>query len=257
MLTFLLKLIIAIASLVGLIFFIRYALKLLSSFDRFFTRRYKRNSTGLRWGIRLPTKAGELVEFYFYVILGRKHYMNFASWPVKLTLIISIFLFLAALTSRSFVAEYYTLSLPGASPYLSGGSILWYLHLVTLAYLVAFVLITIDSVKMMGYYAPLRVAYLAVVAVASVFASLLSFSLFITLSIFYLIFKVIAAIFGGRRRRYQSDRKPSILSKHYTRFLEVHNSFDHPDIVNEDDHRTRDKDEKRYYDDDINKLYAD
>jgi hypothetical protein len=256
MLNFILKLVLGIAGLVGLIFFIRYSLTMLSGFDKFFTKRYRHTSRGLRWGIRLPTKVGEVVEFYFYVILGKKNYMNYSSWPIKITLIISMFLFLAILTSWSFVANYYTFQL---GYYYEGGSILWYLHLITLAYLSVIVLVSVDSIKMMGYFAPLRILYFGVVMVASIGASVLSFSLFIAFSFFYLIIKILGFFFRSRRRyRYEKERKPSLLARHYARFMEVHDVFDHPDIVNKDTYtETRPQKEKRYYDDDIKKVYSD
>jgi hypothetical protein len=40
--------------------------------------------------------------------------------------------------------------------------------------------------------------------------------------------------------------------------MEVHDVFDHPDIVNKDTYtETRPQKEKRYYDDDIKKVYSD
>ena len=260
MLGYLLNLLIGIASLVGLIFFVRYSLKMLSKFDKFFTKRYPHTSKGLRWGIRLPTKVGEVLEFYFYVIMGKKNFMNYSSWPVKLTLIISVFLFLAMLFGRSFVTGYYTFALEGSNPYLTGGSNVWFLNLVNFAYLSVLVLVAVDSIKMMGYFAPLRILYFAVVMVASVGASVLSFSLFITFSVFYLIIRILGFFFRSRRRyRYKKEPKPSLLAKHYARFLEVHNAFDHPDIVNEEPHPEPQpvKEKDRYYDNDINKLYSD
>jgi hypothetical protein len=254
MLSFVLNLVLGIAGLVCLIFFIRYSLTMLSGFDKFFTKRYRRTSRGLRWGIRLPTKAGELTEFYFYVILGKKNYMNYSSWPVKITLVISMFLYLALLTSRGFVVDYYTFQLGGG--YFEGGSILWYLHLVTLAYLTVVALVTFDSWKMMGFFASLRILYFVVLMIAATIASALTFSLFLVFSFFYLVIKIIMAFFVSRRRRHSTESKPPFMAKHYARFLEVHDTFDHPDIVNEGSY-----DEppvtKRYYDDDIKKVYSD
>lgn len=258
MLSFLLNWLIAIASLIGLIFFVRYSLTLLSRFDRFFTKKYRHTSRGLKWGIRLPTRVGNLLEFYFYVIMGKKNFMNYSSWPVKLTLIISVFLFLAMLTGRSFVTEYYTLGLEWPTGYFSGGSKLWFLHLVNLSYLGVIALVAVDSVKMMGYFAPLRIGYFFIVMLASVGASVLSFSLFIAFSLVYLVLKVIGIFLTGGRRSYKREKKPSLLAKHYARFLEVHDAFDHPDIVNEEEYTTPEPvKEKRYFDNDIKKLYSD
>jgi len=259
MLGYLLRYLLIIASLIALIFFVRYSLKMLSRFDRFFTKRYPHTSKGFRWGIRLPTRVGEVLEFYFYVIIGKKNYMNYSSWPVKLTLIISVFLFLAMLFGRSFVTDYYTFAMEGPNPYLTGGSNVWFLHLVNFSYFAVLVLVAVDSIKMMGYFAPLRILYFAVVMAASVGASVLSFSLFIAFSVFYLIIKILGFFFRSRRRyRHEKEQKPSLLAKHYARFLEVHNAFDHPDIVNEEPRpEPRPVKEKRYYDDDINKLYSD
>jgi hypothetical protein len=110
--------------------------------------------------------------------------------------------------------------------------------------------------KMMGYFAPLRILYFFVLMIAAAFASALTFTLFIIFSFFYLVGKIIMAFFGSRRRRYKDDDKPSLLGKYYARFLEVHNVFDHPDIVNEGVYNDP-PENKRYYDNDIKKVYSD
>jgi hypothetical protein len=234
MLNLIMSIVLGILSLAGLVALLRLLLTLQSRTDRHFTRKYPRQSKGYQWGIKIPTKAGEILQFYFYAIMGKKHYTNYSSWPVKIALLISILLFLGFITNRRFTGEYYSFSLTspdGMNPYLHGGSILWYLHMVNLAYLGLLVLVSFDSVRMMGWYAPIRIGVIALAVLASALTSLLSFFMLVIFSFLYVAFRILKFFFRSRHHVYK-ERKPSMLSKYYAQFLEVQNEFDYPDIDN-------------------------
>jgi hypothetical protein len=258
MLKFLLGIILGLASLTGLIFLLRLLLDLQSKADRYFTRKYPRTSKGFRWGIKVPTKAGEILQFYFYSLMGKKHYMNYSSWPVKIALLITVFLFIAVLTANRFTNDFYTFRLThpeGLNPYLHGGTVLWYLHMVNLAYLGLLVLVSVDSVRMMGWFAPLRIGLNVVTMGVSIMASLISFGLLVAISFLYIAYKLLMLFFVKKENR-SRDREPGLISRYYYRFLEVKNQFDSPDIVNTHNHKTRIEVDPRleYYDKDIRKL---
>ena len=261
MLKFLLGIILGIATLTGLVFLLRLLLTLQSRLDRYFTSHYPRYSRGFRWGIRIPTKVGEVLQFYFYAIMGRKHYMNYSSWPVKVALMISVFLFLGFITGRRFFNDYYALGLSsseGLNPYLHGGTILWYFNLVNLAFLGLLVMVSIDSVRMMGWFAPLRIGLNLVIIGVCALTTLISFSVLVAISFLYLAYKVLMLFFRSGRR-YSRESSPSMLAGYYRHFLEVKNQFDSPDIRNDRDTERHHSFNPRleYYDAGIRKLRKD
>ncbi len=256
--------VLGITSLAALVFLLRLLLNLQSRTDRFFTRKYPHLSRGFQWGMRIPYKVGEVLQFYFYCLMGKKNYTNYSTWPVKIALLISIFLFMAMLTKRSYTEAYYTLNLvssDGSNPYLHGGTILWYLHMVNLAYLGLIALVSLDSIRMMGWFAPVRIIQVTFSIFISAVTSQISFFMLVIMSFMYLAFKIIAFLFKNNRRVVIKEKKPSLVAKYYMQFLEVKNSFDSPDIDNSSVRVRKPKPKPKtrldFYDDNIPKLKSD
>ena len=233
---FFISMLLALAGLIALIFTIRMDLKLLSAADRYFTSKYKRISRGFEWGVKLPTLLGRKIEYYFFIILGKKHYCNYSSWPVKISILISLFLFLGILFSNSFTQAYYSFQFReeiGFTSYFVGKPILYYLHIVNLAYLTLIVAILIDSSRMTGISFPIRSSIVISSVVLSIFITILSSSFLIAGMVIYLIFKILLLLLRNKIRDPYKEREPSYFARNYYSFLEVREQFHYDDIVND------------------------
>lgn len=164
--------------------------------------------------IFLPTRLGKLFDYYQYRVIGETNYFKGISWPVKVASVISLLLFIAFSSNKQGVIDYYSLSFFRENDVATifGSEIsIWFLHVITVSYLVLFGLILIESVRMHKYFAPVRVIMLVLFSVIMSLLTVLSISVLIITSVIYLILRIIRFIFFNKSRKdkteSQSDKK--------------------------------------------------
>lgn len=205
--------------------FIRYGLKLAGVWDERICN--KRNSTfcGFNWYFRIPWAIGVVFEFFFFLILGSANYFKTNWWAIKASAYVSFLLFLAMVTSRGTVEAYYSWSMVaenGIGAMFSGNSTVWYLHMINSLYLIIGILITIESIRMHGWLAPVRMLLYGLSCVFISIITIMVLALLIALSLLYVAYRIIKFFMSSRRRRRNNDdddeSTPVILNNSYRRF---------------------------------------
>lgn len=204
--------------------FIRYGLKLAGVWDERICNKRSSAFCGFNWYFRIPWAIGVVFEFFFFLILGAGNYFKTNWWAIKASAYVSFLLFLAMVTSRGTVEAYYSWSMVaenGIGGMLSGSSTVWYLHLINLLYLGIGILITIESIKMHGWLAPVRVLLYGLYSIFISVITIMVLALLIALSLLYLAYKIIRFMMSSSRRHRNDDddeSTPKILNNSYRRF---------------------------------------
>ncbi len=209
MINFFIYLIGLVASVFVLAFSLRYGLKAAGSWDDYINSRYINVSQGFQWYYRIPLAIGVIPEFYFFMVLGSNNYFKRNWWALRTTAFISFLLFIVLLTSRSTVESYYSLKLVaenGISVLLTSGLIFWYLNILNLLYIGVFALITIESIRMQHWYAPVRIILYTVLSLLLSTLTLIVLSLIIAFTLIYMAYKIIKFLFFSRKHRRYNNK---------------------------------------------------
>lgn len=183
---------------------IRYGMLAIGNFDNWLNTKSHREYDGFNWHFRIPFYIGMIPEYFYAMVLGKDNYYKTNWWALKISSFVSMLLFVALLKSRHDVAEYYSLALvteKGLSAYFTSGTHVWYLNCITLLYASLAVLISIESVKVAHFYAPVRVLFYGILCFLMAGLTLAILGLIVFVSLVYIGFKVIKFLFFNRKRK--------------------------------------------------------
>jgi hypothetical protein len=209
MLNFILSFFGLLASVFLISLSIRYGLRFASVWDGYIASRRRGNGRAYNWYYRIPWSAGVIPEYFFFLVTGPKNYFSTNWWALRTGAYITALLFIALLFRNSMAGDYYQLILPeqGLNVLLSGSSAIWFMNIINLLYLALFSLIITESIRMHGWYAPVRIIVFTVLTVMMSAVTLATLSLIIIVSILYVLFKILMFFFSGKRKKGVPDDK--------------------------------------------------
>jgi len=204
---------------------IRYGMIGAERFDSWLSSKSGHSFEGFDWYFRIPFSLGAIPEYFYAMVLGKDNYFKTNWWALKTASFISVLLFVALLKNRTGVADYYTLNFLGGNgitAFFTSGTFVWYMNLVTLSYLALAVLISIESVKIAGIYAPIRVFYFGVLSLLMANLTIAVLSVIIFVSVIYLAYKVIKFLFFNKNKKVEKveddETAAEILNKGFSSF---------------------------------------
>ncbi len=205
---------------------IRYGTMASGRLDAWLLSKSGKDFTGFQWYFRIPFAIGAIPEYFYAMVLSRENYFKLNWWALKSASFISVFLFIALLKSRSAVASYYSLDLfsdQGWMALFTSGTFIWYLNFITLMYLALAVIVVIESIRMAGIFAPIRVLYQGLLCVLMANLTVITLSVIVLISVIYLIYKIIKFLFFSSKSQNASARDDDesageILSKGFSGF---------------------------------------
>lgn len=225
MLNFLISIVIFAVSVFLLGLSLRYGLKNTTRIDDYFSQKSNSNFSGFNWYYRIPFAVGVIPEYFYAMVLGNENYFNRNWWALKTSSFISILLFIAGLKSRSAVYAYFNLEFMqenGILGFFTSGNFVMFMNIIVLLYLALFVLICIESIKMHGIYAPLRILTYSILSVLMANLTIITISLIAFITVVYVIIKIIGFLFfsSSKRRRKDNDEESagSILKNGFREF---------------------------------------
>lgn len=203
MLRFILLLIGLAAAVYTMALAIRYGLKGSLAWDRKICDKRNAGFRGYNWQFRIPTSVGVIPEYFYFLVLGRHSYFNARWWALRAAAYISLLLFLAILVDRSTVQSYYSFSLIreyGFTSLINAGSSIWYLNMINILYSFLFITITVESIRMHAWLAPVRILFYSILSILIASISLTSLTLIIALSLLYVVYRIIKWFWTSRKR---------------------------------------------------------
>lgn len=208
---FLISIVVLTASLFFMVYSIRYGLIGMRKLDGYFSRRVKSNYPGFRWYYRIPFSMGVVPEYFFAMVLGHDNYFRKDWWALKTASFISVLVFIAALSNRTAVYDYFSFSFlmeNGAGALLTSGTLIWYLNIVFLLFVALFVLICIESIMMHKFYAPVRILAFSIMSAFMAYLTVMTLSLIVFIVVVYFAFKLIAFFFFSSKKK-KADEEDS------------------------------------------------
>jgi hypothetical protein len=210
------KFLLYIISFVGSVFLfsmaINYGLKLAGYWDDKVNNKLNRSFQGFNWYFRIPFSVGVIPEYFFYLVLRAENYFKTNWWALKLFAFNTFLIFIAVLSNNSVVNKYYSYSYyadNGFSALFTSGITFWYLNLLTLLFLAIITLIIIESVRMHGCYAPVRIILYSTLSFFMAIVTLMVLSLIIMITVIYIAYKIIKFLFFSSNRKSQDDEDVS------------------------------------------------
>ncbi|NOX84850.1 MAG: hypothetical protein GXO86_02620 [Chlorobi bacterium] len=183
---------------------IRYGLRGASRLDDFFSDKRNSNYSGFEWYYRIPFSFGVVPEYFFALVLSYDNYFKRNWWALKTASFISVLLFIAFLKSRSAVTAYFSLDFlkeGGIGALFTSGSFVMFMNIIVLLYAALFVLICVESVRMHGVYAPVRIVVYSLLSWMMASLTLITLSAIVFIAVVYVVIKVIVFLFFSSRRR--------------------------------------------------------
>ena len=209
--SFLISIIVFAVSVFLLAVSARYGLIGATRMDNYFSNKTNSTYEGLQLYYRIPTTIGMIPEYYYAIILGHDSYFTKNWWALKTSSFISIMIFIATLTNRSAVYSYYSLEFlsdKGILGLFTSGTFVNFMNIITLLFIALFIMICIESIKMHGKYAPVRILAYSVLCILMANLTVITLSIIVFVVVVYLIIKVVWWLFfssSKRRRRNESD----------------------------------------------------
>ena len=202
---------------------IRYGLKGVARWDQKISDRSGRTFTGFPWFYRIPFSIGVVPEYYFYLVIGRDNYFKPNWWALKTSGFLSFLVFLAFLTNRTEATQYFslqTLTEGNILTYFTSGVTFWYLNLINLLFAVVFVLIVVESIRMHGWYAPVRILFYSLMSFLMFVLTIVTMFVIIMVTALYIAYRIIKFFMTSsrRRRRQQVDDDDDVSDQLNNRF---------------------------------------
>lgn len=202
---FLISIILFAVSVFLLAVSVRYGLRGASRMDEYFSQKHNSDYPGFEWYYRIPFSVGVIPEYFFALVMGHDNYFKRNWWALKTASFISVLVFIAGLKSRSAVAAYFSLTLvkeEGITALFTSGNFVMFMNIIVLLYTALFVLICIESFRMHGIYAPIRIAVYSLLSLMMANLTIITLSLIIFVVVVYVVIKIIGfLLFSSRRRR--------------------------------------------------------
>lgn len=221
------KFLLYIISFVGSVFLfsiaINYGLKLADTWDRRISGKLNRSFQGFNWYFRIPFSIGVIPEYFFYLVLRAENYFKTNWWALKLFAFNTFLVFIAVISNNSVANKYYSLSYyteNGISALFTSGVTFWYLNVLTLFFFAIITLIIIESVRMHGWYAPVRIILYSTLSFFMAAVTLMVLSLIITITVLYIAYKIIKFLFfsSSRKKNVDDEDVSEQLNNNYRRF---------------------------------------
>ncbi len=209
MLNLFISLVVAAASVFLMILAVRYGLSGAIQLDNKLLKKSS-GKEGFSIYFRIPGSIGVIPEYFYALILGYDNYFTRKWWALKIASFISVLLFIGILKSRSTVYSYYSLELLGEIGLIdlfTSGGLIAYLNIITVLYAALFIIICIESIRMVSYYAPLRVLSYTVLCLLISNITIITLSIIIFIGIAYLVIKVIWFFFFSSNKRKRDEDK--------------------------------------------------
>lgn len=204
---------------------IRYGMTGAVRLDSWLSSKSKNNFVGYNWHYRIPFSIGTIPEYFYAMVLGKNNYFKTNWWALKTASFLSVLLFIALLKDRTGVANYYSLLFlgdRGISAFVTSGTFIWYLNIISFLYLALAILIANESIKIAGIYAPIRILYFGILSFFMASLTITVLSVIIFVSILYLTYKIIKFLFfSNKQKSQQNDNEESagdILNKGFSEF---------------------------------------
>ena len=183
---------------------VRYGLKGADRLDDYFSRKNNSDYPGFEWYYRIPFSIGVIPEYFYALVLTYDSYFKKNWWPLKTASFISVLVFIATLKSRSAVYAYFSFDFVkegGISALFTSGNFVNFMNIIVLLYAALFVLICIESIKMHGVYAPVRILVYSFLSFLMADLTVIALSVIVFITFVYIIYKVIKFLFFSSRRR--------------------------------------------------------
>jgi len=226
MINFLISLVLFAASVFLLAVSIRYGLRGAWQLDAYLSNKNNSTYPGFQWYYRIPFSVGAIPEYFYAMVIGHDGFYRRNWWALKTASFISVLLFIAGMKSRYDVYDYFSLSLikeNGISALFTSGNFVMFLNLIVLMYLVLFTLICIESIKMHGIYAPIRIIVYSILSILMGNFTIITLSIIVFITIAYLIIKIIGFFFFSSKKKKEDKEEDeestgSILSGGFREF---------------------------------------
>ena len=221
------SIILFLASVFLLVLSVRFGLKNMGRLDSYFSQKNNSNYLGFQWFYRIPFGVGAIPEYFYAVVLSYESYFKRNWWPLKTASFISVLVFVATLKDKSAVANYFSFNFVkenGISALFNSGNFIILLNIISLLILGLFILLCIESIKMHGIYAPIRIFAYGLLSLLMANLTIIMLSIIIFFVVIYILFQILKFIvFSYRYRRrygyYYEDKKPDdTLKKGFNQF---------------------------------------
>ena len=204
----------------------RYGLIGVRRVDEYFSQKNNSNYQGFEWHYRIPFTIGMIPEYFYAIILGHDNYFSKNWWPLKTASFISILVLIATLKSKSAVYSYFSLDFiqeNGILGFFNSGNFVNFMNIIVLLYLALFVLLCIESFKMHGVYAAVRIFVYSILSLVMANLTIITLSLIIFITIVYVVIKIVVFLFFSSKKsknREEDDEESAgdILSKGFRDF---------------------------------------
>lgn len=183
---------------------IRYGLSAAARLDDYFSEKNNSDYPGFQWYFRIPFSFGVIPEYFYALVLNHDNYFKKNWWALKASSFMSVLVFIASLKSRSAVYSYFSLNFlenKSILGFFTSGTFVNFMNIIVLLYVALFILICIESIKMHGIYAPIRIAVYSLLSLFMANLTIITLSLIVFIAIVYVIIKIIVFLFSSSRRR--------------------------------------------------------
>ncbi len=204
MINFLISIVIFAASAFLLAVSIRFGLRGAARLDNYFSQKNNSDYEGFQWYYRIPFSIGVIPEYFYALVIAYDNYFKRNWWALKTASFISVLLFIAGLKSRSAVQAYFSLGFleeKGLMGFFNSGNFVMFMNIIVVLYAALFVLICIESFRMHGVYAPVRILVYSLLSLMMANFTIITLSVIIFVTVVYVIIKVLAFFFTSSRRR--------------------------------------------------------
>ncbi len=216
---FLISIILFAVSIFLLAVSIRYGLRGAARLDAYFSQKHNSDYLGFEWYYRIPFSIGVIPEYFYALVMAYDNYFKRNWWALKTASFIAILVFIAGLKSRSAVAAYFSFDFVkegGITALFTSGNFVTFMNIIVLLYVALFVLICIESIRMHGIYAPIRIVIYSVLSLMMANLTVITLSIIVFVTMIYIVIKIIGFLFFSSRRRRREEKEEtagSVLGK--------------------------------------------
>lgn len=206
--SFLISIIVFAVSVFLLAVSVRYGLIGAGRLDSYFSQKNNSDYHGFQWYYRIPFSIGVIPEYFYAMILGHDSYFTKNWWALKTSSFISILVFIAGIKSRSAVNSYLSFDFlheKGFLGFFTSGTFVNFMNIIVLLYVGLFVLICIESIKMHGIYAPVRIIIYSGLSFFMANITVITLSIIVFITVVYVIIKIIGFLFFSSRKNKNKD----------------------------------------------------
>lgn len=212
MINLLISIVVFAASFFMMVYAIRYGDRGAIRLDQYFSNKNNSIYPGFQWYFRIPFYIGVIPEYFYALILTHDYYYKKNWWPLKIASFISVLLFIALLKSRSAVYDYMTFNFiveNGILALFTSGNFVIFMNIIVISYMALFVLICIESFKMHGIYAPVRILVYSLLSFLLANLTIISLSIIVFVAIAYVVLKVIGFLFFSSKKNKKEEKDES------------------------------------------------